>query len=218
MVAVGEVGPADRAAEEDVADDGEAGGTVDQGDMARRVARAVQDLEDVVGEAQLLAFREPAVGQDIAGTGDPVGPALLLQTLEEEPVLLGRAHDRDRGLAGLERIPQGCGPAGMVDMAVGEPDRLRPNRELPGRVQDALDVAARVDHDSPHAGLIPQDGAVLLERGHGHDGGSDLWHAHSGSLKLTARLPAVAGLTQLKQTGRRRDMRQKPRQRKLPLS
>src|SRR3712207_3631609 len=72
-------------------------------------------------------------------------------------------------------------------MAVGKPDPVRPDAQLADGLQDAVDIPAGIDDDCLHAGLIPEDGAVLLERGHRHDGGSDRGHARSRSSLLWRR-------------------------------
>ena len=75
-----------------------------------------------------------------------------------------RALDRH-----LQRIAQFGRAADMVDMAVGQPDLLDGDAGLLDRLEDLRHVAAGVDHHGLLAGLVPDDGAVLLEQRHGDD-------------------------------------------------
>jgi hypothetical protein len=49
-------------------------------------------------------------------------------------------------------------------MAVRQPDALHRHASLLDGADDAVHVAARVDHHGLLAGIVPQQGAVLLER------------------------------------------------------
>src|SRR3954464_6782081 len=66
MAAAGQVGAADRAVEQDVADMREAQAPIEKDDAAGRVAGAVQDLEGQLADADRVAFLEPAVGREVA--------------------------------------------------------------------------------------------------------------------------------------------------------
>jgi hypothetical protein len=79
-----------------------------------------------------------------------------------------RADDLD---GGAERRAERFHAAGMVEMAVGQPDCLQRQGLAAQRGDDAVGVATGVDHDGAEGLLIPQDGAVLLERGDRDDGG-----------------------------------------------
>ena len=62
------------------------------------------------------------------------------------------------------------GATDMIDMAVGQPDRLDADIGVVDRRQDFRDVAARIDHHGLPGRLAPQQRAVLLERRDGKDG------------------------------------------------
>jgi hypothetical protein len=53
----------------------------------------------------------------------------------------------------------------VVDVAVGQQDPLDLDAGLGDRLADAVDVAAGVEHGAALGGVVPQDRAVLLERG-----------------------------------------------------
>ena len=86
-----------------------------------------------------------------------------------------RADDLD-----AERFLQVHRAAGMVDMAVGDPDRRDGDAVVADRVEDAVDVAARIDDDAFLGLRVEQDRAVLLERRDRHDPGVQLSHRASG--------------------------------------
>ena len=142
------------------------------------MAGAVQHAEGVLADGHLVALHEPAVGHHVAGVGHAEALSLLGEPLEQEQIALIRPFDRDRrgGLARfsqplLEPLLELRGTAGMVDVAVGQEDLLDPDALLLDRLEDALDLAARVDHRPAPARLLPEQRAVLLEGRHRDDGG-----------------------------------------------
>src|SRR3954468_17940607 len=70
VAGAGQVGTADRAVEQHVADMGEAQVLVEEHHAARRMAGAMENVEGQFADADLLAFVEPAVGCKIAHAGD----------------------------------------------------------------------------------------------------------------------------------------------------
>ena len=68
------------------------------------------------------------------------------------------------------------GAAGVVQMAVGEPDALDGDAGLGDGGEDLIDVAAGIDDDRLLGGVVPQDGAVLLEWGDRYHGTSECAH------------------------------------------
>jgi len=114
--------------EEDVTDNGESGcdlvGAVDEDEMAGGVAGAVQDVEGDGAELELVALGKEAVGADVAGVLDAEARACGFEVVEEEGVALVGAFEGDAG----QRVAEGGGAAGVVDVAVGEQDAL--DREL----------------------------------------------------------------------------------------
>src|SRR5690606_21822867 len=66
--------------------------------------------------------------------------------------------------------------AGMIDMAMREPDCLNGNAVLLDSGADTIDFATRIDDDSHLFGFIEEDGAILLERRDGNDARSHFTH------------------------------------------
>ncbi len=171
VIAAGQIGSADRAVEQHVAEMGKALLPVDIDDMAGRMARAMENLEFMLAEGDLVALLQEAVRRDVAHAADVEHLAFGFDILEQEAIVLMRADHLD-----AERLPHLVGTAGMIDMAVRQPDGLEGNAVLAHRLQDDIDIAARVDHHALFGLRIEQDGAVLFERGHRNDAG--LEHAH----------------------------------------
>src|SRR5690606_8351323 len=164
MVAAREVRATDRPVEQHVAHDGEPRLAMEEHDMPRRVAGAMDDLERLLAEGDGVAVLEPAVGLERVEPRKAEALALLRQLRDPEGVLALRPLDRHRVTAGeLGSLPA------MVDVAVGEQDLLDVRPELSQRVVDAVEIAARVDDGGAAGFLAAQHGAVLRERGHGND-------------------------------------------------
>src|SRR5262249_1134701 len=98
VIPVGEVGAADGAAEEHVANERKAVRRVNEAHRARRVAGAVQHREAGTGSAHLVALLKPAIGRDVASQ-EPHGKTLGSQAVEQE--LIGDVRTLDGDAAEL---------------------------------------------------------------------------------------------------------------------
>ncbi|MNE89817.1 hypothetical protein D3C80_1872700 [compost metagenome] len=65
----------------------------------------------------------------------------------------------------------------MVDMAMRDPDGLDIDPLGINRLADAIQVTARIDHNTLLGLAIEQNGAILLERRDGNDDGLQLPHS-----------------------------------------
>src|SRR6476646_2416208 len=106
MIAVREVRASDRSLKQDVADDRESRGRVDEYDMAGRMSGAVKHVEAVTADGDRVALFEPAVRQHVPHPREAVGPGLLFDPLKQEAVPLVWAYDR----AGTIGAVAGCAP------------------------------------------------------------------------------------------------------------
>ncbi|MCY1374528.1 hypothetical protein D9M69_618770 [compost metagenome] len=139
--------------------------------MPRRVARAVAHVERAVADLHGVAIGEPARGREGASGREAEHLALLRQAVDPELVAGVRADD------GQRQAPGQFGRAtGVVDVGVGEPDRLERHAQAPGFGFDAVQVATGVDDGGVQGLVTPDDGAVLRERGDGN--GEVLQHGH----------------------------------------
>ena len=176
MIAVRKVGAADRTLEQHVADQREPRGVVDEHHVPGGVTGTVQHVEAVLAERHAVALAQPAIRRHVAH-GEAVGAPLLLQPLQQELVALVRPLDRHVA----QPFAQFIGAAGMIQMAVGQPDALNRHAGLLDRPHDPIHVAAGIHHDRLLAGIIPQHRAVLLERRDRDDGSLQRAHAISAA-------------------------------------
>ena len=96
----------------------------------------------------------------------PIRQALRGQAVEQNLVGRMRALDRQAAVRFLE-----LGRAsGVVDVAVREQNFLDREADLLDGGVDAIEIAAGIDHRTPHSFLVPQQRAVLLERRDRNDG------------------------------------------------
>jgi hypothetical protein len=177
-----EVGAADAAGEQHVADEGPLRFGRVEDHVARRVAGAVAHGQHAVADLHLVAVGQPARGREALDLRQPEHAALLHQRIDPELVARVRADDRQPVLA-----RQGAGGTGVVDVRVGQPDGLqRHAQRRDGRAQ-SWQVATGVDDRGVHRAVAPDDGAVL---GKGGDG-DGLVAQHLGG-ELSTRSPTAA--------------------------
>src|SRR3569832_2804054 len=119
MAAAGQVGAADRAAEQDVADMGEAHLLVEEHHAARLVTGAVKDVEAELADLDPVAFIEPAIRREIAYAGEAEPRAALDHVVQQQ--FVGEMRALDRHAARLAQLGR---TADVIDMAVREPDLL----------------------------------------------------------------------------------------------
>ena len=124
----------------------------------------MQNVERHAADRHLLAFLQPPVGRHIARAGQSVGGGRLFQIVEQKPVRDMRPFQRH-----AELCPQLRRAPGMIDMAMGEENALDPDAGFRDRLTDQVEIAAGIDHDPGFGGLVPDEGAVLLERRHRND-------------------------------------------------
>ena len=92
MVTIWKIRAANRALEDNIADDGKALFAIDEYDGARRVARAVQHIEGMAADSHGIALVQPTVWRDRARR-QTVSLSLSLKGIEQRPVGLVRAFD-----------------------------------------------------------------------------------------------------------------------------
>src|SRR5216683_6955225 len=190
VIAARNIAAPDRAPEQHVAHDGEPLRRVEEGHAARRVPRAMQHVEGEIVDADLVAFVEPAVRRHIARPGDAEGAAAVGEPFQQEQVGAVRSLDRH-----AQAFLQFRRAAGVVDVAVGQPDLFHGHAGLADRALDLGEVAARIDDRAPLARLRPQQRAVLLKRRDRDDDGPSLGHALcSDAWELPTRSGAPEGI------------------------
>ncbi|MCY1550043.1 hypothetical protein D9M68_862580 [compost metagenome] len=134
--------------------------------MARRVAGAVAHVQRAVPDLHRVAVGEPARGRERAGRRKTEHGALLRQAVDPELVTRMRTDDWQIQFCG-----EFCRTARVVDVRVGEPDRLERDAQALHFGQQPVQVASGVDDGRILGFIAPDDGAVL---GEGSDGDSEI--------------------------------------------
>ena len=91
-------------------------------------------------------------------------------------------------LNGFEAVPFASGSAGVVEMAMREPDALQRQAEMIEGAEQPVDVAARIHHCGNARCFAPDQRAILSERGNGNDGDA---HRRNVAESPTPRKPRL---------------------------
>ncbi len=151
VITAGKIGAPDRACEQHVADDRQTLRRIEKDDAARRVTRAMQDVECQLPDLDLIAIFQPAVRCHVHGVPHAKGSAAFGGVLQQKQVIPMRPLDRY-----FAARLQGCGTAHMIDVAVGQPDFVDRDAGLSDGTLDVRQVAARIDDHGTLCGLAPQ--------------------------------------------------------------
>jgi hypothetical protein len=159
-IAAGQVDPPDRALKEHVA--GEQHPLVVHG--VRHVPRTVAGREDDV-ERQPGELERLAAGDGVLGIPRLVGTEARPRdeghdVLQDRDLELRAVHRRARRPRDRRDSPD------VVEVRVGQQDRVELDARVLDRPQQARRLLARVDHDRPVAALRPHEKAVLLHHAH----------------------------------------------------
>ena len=138
-------------------------------DMTRRMAGAMIDVQHELAHRHHVAIGQPARGLERAA-GDSVFAPVLGELVDPEAIRLVRTLDGDAII-----LRERGGPAAMIDMAVGDEQLLDGHAMLRRRRLQPRQIAARIDERAAHRRRTPDERAILLERGHGHDHGAQRW-------------------------------------------
>src|SRR4029453_16740078 len=174
LISAREVPPANRALEQDVADQREFQVRMMEDDMAGRVAGAVAHIESEFADGRLIAILEPA--RRLEGPADDaVARTVLAKLRDPENIVLVRSLDWNAELLGED-----ARASAMIDMAMCEQDFFDLHTGLLGSRLEPRKVAARIDEGAAHRRRTPQQGAILLQRSDGDDRRSKRGFAHLG--------------------------------------
>lgn len=159
MIAAREIGAADRAGEQHVADDREPVRTAEEHDVTGRVAGTVIDLERFVAELHGIAVVQPAIGLECIGGREAEALALRGQLLDPETLVFLRALDR-HAVARGERL---CARA-VINVPVREQHLLDLHVLSGDFLFDQFEIAAGIDDGGAPRLFADEQRAVLLER------------------------------------------------------
>ena len=132
-------------------------------DVARRVPRAMDDIEDEFTNRYLIAILKPAVGLERPALNAIAAP-IIPEPGDPEAVLSVRPLDGHTQLLGED-----SGAAAMIDMAVGHQQLLDCHAMLFRCRLESVEIAAGIDESASHRFRAPEQGAILLEGGHRDD-------------------------------------------------
>src|SRR4029453_12241824 len=172
VIAAREVRSSDRSLEQYVADDRELRFGMVEHDMARRVARAMADVEGQVADRDSVAVDQIAVGLKWLAFY-AVAMAVILQPGDPKQILLMRPFDRHS-----QFLRQNPGLPAMVDVAVGQQDLLDLHAMLRGGCLETRQIAPRIDESAEHRLGAPQQRAILLQGSHRDDCGAERLVGH----------------------------------------
>src|SRR4051794_558559 len=146
---MGEIPAADRAAEQDVADQCQHRFGVVEYNMARRVPGAMTNVEGQFADRDLVAVVEPARWLERA-TGDTVLGAVLGKAVN--PVTIGLVRPFDLH---AEFLGENSGAAAMVDMAMRQQDLLNRDSGLLRGGLEPRQIPTRIDERAVHRRRAP---------------------------------------------------------------
>ena len=198
VIATREIRPSNRALEQDVSDLGQPARCVEEDDMTRGVARAMQYVKHDLTKRHLIAILQPARRRKTAHIRKAKHFALLRHAIDPELVFRMRSFDRHPGLLG-----QGRNPAGMINMAVRHQNFGQGQLFVGQDSPNTLNVTARINHGRLPRCLTPENSAVLLEGGNGNDGVAHDILAYSlegADYRTRPSLPGTTALLKLTST------------------
>ena len=162
VVALRKIGAANAAGKQHVAHKSAANVGRIKHHVAGRVAWAVAHLQGVGPQGDGVAIVQPARGREGARGRKAIGRRRHGHAVN--PKLVRRVRPDD---GQVQQLGQLSGGAGVVEVAVGDPDLLKLHAQAFDRFQQQLHVATGVDDGGATLFIAPDDGAVLLESGDG---------------------------------------------------
>jgi hypothetical protein len=128
----------------------EAGFAVEVDNMARCMAWAMEDFENMTVEGNLVAFRQKPVWAEIAhGHWDAEHLRLCLKPLQQWKIIL--VWTDNRYVQGLSQL---VGSARMVDVSMREPDLLDLQAISRDRIEDVRNISSGINDNADLAVFI----------------------------------------------------------------
>ncbi len=169
MIALGEIGPPDRALEQHIADNRKAAWFVEEHHVAGRVTGAMDHIERQFAHGHGVAMLEPAGRLEGLGLHAPAG-AVIVKLRDPEAVILMRAFDRKSQLVG-----QHARLTAVIQMAMRYEDFFQRDACLLDTRLELVQITARIDQRALHRFSAPDQRAVLLQWRNGQDGCAHWW-------------------------------------------
>lgn len=170
MIALGEIGAPDGSLKQDIANKGNLYIRLMEHDMAGCVTRAMIHPERHVADGHGFAARQPAVGVKGSSARKAVFRRILGDVIDPKLVIDMWPFD---GYA--QALPEFIGRACVIGMTVGQQDFFDLAAQFFNGFQQAINITARINKRTFVGFRTPDDGAVLLQWSHRHDGGAKRW-------------------------------------------
>lgn len=164
VVSPREVGTTNGPTEEHIADLGETPPAIEEHDMPRGMAGAMDHLQGLAPQDQTITPFEPALRLEVWHRREAEELTLRGQGPNQEIVV---AVGTDNGYPELRG--QDPGGTDVIEMPMGEEDALGTELEPGQQFADAPRIATGVDDGRLASGLTPKEGAILLEWGDRQD-------------------------------------------------
>ncbi len=161
VVAVRKIRPSHRSLKQHIPHLREPCRLVDEHDMSGGVPGAMQHLEHMRPYRDRLALGQVSVRRAVAEPAQPIHLALPRQVLQQHLVAPVRP-DHLYAQAGR----QFGRTTGMIQMPMRQPDRCSRQTASGQRAHNPVYIPARIDNDRLQAVRVPDQRAILFERGH----------------------------------------------------
>ena len=162
VVALGEIGAANAASEQHIADKSALYFGRIKHHVSWGVPWAVAHLQSVRPQGNGVAVTQPARGRESAGGRETIVGRRSLEAIDPKLIPWVRPDDGQ-----LQSLSQLGGATRVVDVRMGDPNRHQFDAQLLASVLEHIQVATRVDDGRGHALVLPDHRAVLLK---GRDG------------------------------------------------
>ncbi len=165
MIAARKIGSPDRAAENHITDDGKAPLLMKKHHVARRVSRAVLDLQNHLANRDRVALVQPPRRRERLRSTHPKLLRLFGQKLNPEQIVFVRALDGQ-----TESLGEFGRTGTMVKVRMGQQNFCQRQAFVLHNLQHLIEITARIDDGSLFRFFAPDDRAVLLEGCYRNDG------------------------------------------------
>jgi len=159
IVTARQVRAPDRTLKQNIADDSQTALGMEENHMTGGVTGAMSNLKLNIAESDRIALLQPAVGHERPGFRKTELLGTGSQQIEPKPVFLMWAFDRY-----FQPVSQFPHAADMIDVAMGDQNFFDIDLHLIRRVENPVEIAARVHDRRPTGFLAAQQRAVLGER------------------------------------------------------
>ena len=140
-------------------------GRMMKNNMTRGMPRTMQHVQFDLAEGNLVSPLQPARWLEGPDIGEAKHLALLRHAFDPETIILMRSFNRHG-----DPLQKRSHTAGMIDMAMRDKNLGQRQLFLGQHLQDAFDIATRIDHRGLAGLFAPEDGAILFKGSNRNNG------------------------------------------------